>query len=255
MTAKLAQQSLLRIGTAGWSIPAAVCDAFPGGGSHLERYSQILSAAEINSSFYRPHRYSTYVRWAEAVPAHFRFSVKLPREITHTRRLIGAESAIDSFLEETQGLGTKLDVILIQLPPSLTFDPHVAADFFRAFQERTDIQIALEPRHASWFTDEVSAWLTSRETARVAADPSIASGGDRPAGWGGLRYFRLHGSPEMYRSSYTEDHIRALAKEIANPTPPSPPPWCIFDNTASGAALSDALRLIGALETCHAESG
>jgi uncharacterized protein YecE (DUF72 family) len=85
------------IGTAGWSIPAIHAHAFPGSGTHLERYGAVLNAVEINSSFYRPHRQKTYARWAASVPEDFRFSVKLPRTITHHQRLIDFEADLARF--------------------------------------------------------------------------------------------------------------------------------------------------------------
>jgi uncharacterized protein YecE (DUF72 family) len=78
----------LFVGTAGWSLDRRYAAHFPGAGSHLQRYSGSFNAAEINSSFHRPHRRSTYERWAASVPEDFRFSVKLPKTITHERRLI-----------------------------------------------------------------------------------------------------------------------------------------------------------------------
>ena len=62
---------------------------------------------EINSSFYRPHRRSTYERWAASVPAAFRFAVKVPRAVTHDRRLREAGGALDAFLAEAAGLGER----------------------------------------------------------------------------------------------------------------------------------------------------
>jgi uncharacterized protein YecE (DUF72 family) len=73
----------LHIGCAGWSLPRESWPHFAGTGTHLQRYAGQLNAAEINSSFYRPHQPATYERWAERVPTHFRFSVKLPKTITH----------------------------------------------------------------------------------------------------------------------------------------------------------------------------
>src|SRR3978361_1444027 len=111
------------IGTAGWSISAQYAHDFSDGGTHLGRYGARLNAVEINSSFHRPHQRKTYERWAASVPKDFRFSVKLPGAITHERRLKGCKSLIGRFLEESAGLGPKLRVILVQLPPSLTYDP------------------------------------------------------------------------------------------------------------------------------------
>src|SRR4051812_1797985 len=144
----------LWVGTAGWSIPAAQADRFPGEGSHLQRYSQRLPAVEINSSFYRPHRASTYERWAASVPTDFRFAVKIPKEVTHTRRLANTAEPLARFLEEVRLLGPKLGPLLIQLPPSLLFREDLAVDFLRHLRNSFAGDLACEPRHPSWFTDE-----------------------------------------------------------------------------------------------------
>src|ERR1700735_1262435 len=87
----------IRIGTAGWSIPKYCAGEFPVGGSGLERYAARFNCTEINSSFYRPHRRTTYERWAHSVPAGFRFAVKLPKAITHERRLNDIDGPLDRF--------------------------------------------------------------------------------------------------------------------------------------------------------------
>ncbi|TRW16957.1 DUF72 domain-containing protein [Glacieibacterium frigidum] len=229
-----------RIGTAGWSIPGAVAGAFPDAGSHLERYATVFPAVEINSSFHRPHRRSTYERWAAATPANFRFAVKLPKQISHVLRLVDAEAPLATFLDEAGGLGDRLGVLLLQLPPKLAFDEGIAAAFFEMLQARRPGGAALvcEPRHASWFTPDAEACLTDHEVARVAADPVLAPGGERPGGWPGLAYHRLHGSPRVYHSAYGPERLDALAATF---TPADT--WCIFDNTASSAATGDALYL------------
>lgn len=163
--------SVIAIGTAGWTVPKAYADAFPTSGSHLERYAQRLDAVEINTAFYRPHRVGTYARWAASVPDRFRFAVKLPRTITHERRLTQAEGLLRQFLGEVAGLGPKLGPLLIQLPPSLRFDPHTSAGFLRAFRDIHAGSIACEPRHASWFAQDVDRLLAELRIARVAADP------------------------------------------------------------------------------------
>jgi uncharacterized protein YecE (DUF72 family) len=159
-----------------------------------------MTATEINSSFYRPHQRSTYQRWAASTPEHFRFSVKIPKEISHTRKLIGTAEPLDAFIAQIAGLGARLGVVLLQLPPSLAFDRGIASTFFAGLRLRLDraIGIAAEPRHASWFTADADACLGEHRIARVAADPVLAPGGERPGGWAGLHYRRLHGSPRMY---------------------------------------------------------
>src|ERR1700735_1146646 len=112
----------MRIGCAGWNVPKQHMAVFSAAGSHLHRYARQFNAVEINSSFYRPHRRSTYERWAASVPKDFRFSAKLPRAITHHARLADPEAALDVFAAEVLGLGEKLGPLLAQLPPSLAFD-------------------------------------------------------------------------------------------------------------------------------------
>ena len=229
-----------RIGTAGWAIPAAVADRFESDGSTLERYARRCNALEINSSFHRPHRSETWARWRASVPDDFRFSVKLSKAITHEARLVESEAALDAFAAQLGALGDKLAVVLVQLPPSLAFDPATAAKFFAAAKSRLVAPIACEPRHPSWFDADADALLVEQRVARVAADPARTPSAAEPGGWPGLAYWRLHGSPQIYRSSYG-GRIAAYARTIAAHA--AGERWCIFDNTASGNALGDALAL------------
>lgn len=237
--------SRTRIGTAGWTIPARDAAAFPGGGSSLERYSRRFGCAEINSSFHRPHRPDTWRRWGEAVPDDFRFSAKLPKEITHKRRLTDCSGPLAAALAEMAMLGDKLAILLVQLPPSLAYEPAVAEAFLTGLRARWDRGIAFEPRHPSWFEGEADTLLDGLRIARVAADPARVPAAARPGGWRGLAYYRLHGSPAVYRSSYDDGRLEAYAARIA--AEPAPV-WCVFDNTASAAATGDALKLQGLLE-------
>src|SRR3954470_8519864 len=102
----------IRIGTAGWALRSQSAGEFDGDGTHLERYARKLSCVEINSSFYRPHRETTYKRWAACTPATFMFSVKIPKRITHEKRLVDCEQDLDQFLNEISGLGKKLGPLL-----------------------------------------------------------------------------------------------------------------------------------------------
>lgn len=233
--------TLTNIGTAGWSIPRSAAAQFGNTGTSLERYAARLHVAEINSSFYRPHRISTWARWRDFSPPHFRFSVKVPKAITHQHKLIGCGEALGQFVAQAGTLGEKLAVYLVQLPPSLQFDEASATVFFTALRALTPVGIACEPRHASWFTAAANDLLTLHSVARVAADPAVCDAGGRPGGWSGFAYWRLHGSPAMYRSSYA-NRIAAIARNITA-VGADQVTWCIFDNTASGAATLDALAL------------
>ncbi|HEU0133584.1 MAG TPA: DUF72 domain-containing protein, partial [Allosphingosinicella sp.] len=232
------------IGTAGWTIPSGSAEAFPSEGSSLERYSTRFGCAEINSSFHRSHRADTWRRWASSVPEDFRFSAKLSKEITHKRRLAEFEAPLAAFMSEMEEMGDRLEILLVQLPPSLAFDPAVAEPFLKALRARWDRHVALEPRNASWFEAEADSLLAEKRVARVAADPAKVPEAAQPGGWLGLSYYRLHGSPVVYRSSYDDGRLEAYAQRIATGAGPA---WCIFDNTASSAATADALKLQGLL--------
>ncbi|RMH97455.1 MAG: DUF72 domain-containing protein [Calditrichaeota bacterium] len=236
----------LFIGLAGWSIRKDQAHRFPPEGTHLERYAARFPAVEINSSFYRSHQRKTYERWAASVPKSFRFAVKLPRQVTHYSRLKDT-AALERFLEEVAGLGEKLGPLLMQLPPGLPFQEDVVGVFLEALRERFEGVVVCEPRHASWFTPEAEGVLEDFRVARVAADPAPHPGADRPGAWRGCRYFRLHGSPRMYYSAYSEDFLQSLAEQLREAAHSSPV-WCIFNNTAAGAATENAFRLMEILE-------
>ena len=203
---------------------------------------------EINSTFYRPHRASTFERWAASVPRGFRFSVKIPRSITHDQRLANSAVPLKTFLADLAPLRPRLGCLLVQLAPSLEFDARVVRAFFTVLRKRFDGGVALEPRHASWFGHPADRLLEIFEVARVAADPPRAEGDGEPAGWPGLAYFRLHGSPRIYYSSYEDDFLDVLADKLRALQRRRIPTWCIFDNTTLGAATGNALSLIERLE-------
>jgi uncharacterized protein YecE (DUF72 family) len=230
---------VLRIGTAGWSVPAQYAANVPDAGSHLERYAHCLNAVEINSSFYRPHLTKTYERWSRSTPEDFRFSVKLPKTMSHERQLQDCGALLDRFASEVAGLGEKLGVVLVQLPPKSVLRKRVADGFFRALHKRIKASIALEPRHASWFAPGVSAWLAERKIARVAADPARVNGAGIPGGWKGLVYYRWHGAPRIYFSNYEEAELAALKRRL-DKIDKRTERWCIFDNTGAGAAFGNA---------------
>ncbi len=231
--------STLQIGTAGWSIPARYAEDFPGPGTHLQRYSRQFMATEINSSFHKSHRQTTYARWAASVPEQFRFALKLPHEITHARRLANTAGPLEQFLRDTAPLEGRLGPVLVQLPPSFAYDA-AAESFFQLLRSGFSGEVACEPRHPSWLDAEADALLCSYKVARVAADPARVPEAAQPGGWPGLTYYRLHGSPRMYHSAYDSACLDRFAATLACACGPV---WCVFDNTASGAAAGNALDL------------
>jgi uncharacterized protein YecE (DUF72 family) len=243
------------VGTAGWTVPKQHLGLFPSSAegakvSHLERYASRLTCVEINSSFHRPHRRVTWERWAATTPNDFRFAVKVPKAITHTAALNNTGAALLEFFDAVGGLGQKLGPVLVQLPPKLCFDEGLAHEFFTTLRELHLGEVGLEPRHSSWFTVSVDHLLRNFQIARVAADPPKGSElARRPGGWRGLHYWRLHGVPRTYYSSYDERWLRTFAKQLklAEDTPEVQETWVIFDNTALGHAAANAVWLHDAL--------
>ena len=230
------------IGCAGWAIPSVARHEFPSEGSTLQRYAARFSAVEINSSFYRPHKPSTYARWADTVPPTFRFAVKVPKAITHTSRLVDVEALLEEFVGQASCLGNKLGCLLVQLPPALGYS--VAADaFFLAMRRHFAGSVVLEPRNREWFRPAVESMLAAHRISRAAADPAIQASAAEGGGWSALAYYRLHGWPRLYYSSYSLPYITSLAQKLHAHSRVGTETWCTFDNTALGEATLNALDL------------
>ena len=244
----------MQIGTAGWAISREAAASFPGEGRHLERYATVLGGAEINSSFHRPHRIEVYRRWAAQTPPGFRFSVKVPRTITHEGRLRRAREPLLRFLGEAAGLGDRLAVLLVQLPPSLAFEARPMRRFFALLGEHFSGAVVCEPRHPSWFGAAADRALVACGVGRVGADPARSPEAAEPGGWlgaagdgrGAVVYYRWHGTPRMYWSRYDLAWLAARAERLRR-WPAAADCWCIFDNTAGGGAISNALELAAML--------
>jgi uncharacterized protein YecE (DUF72 family) len=233
-------QPLRLVGTAGWAIPRRWADLAPADGKGLARYARGLNAVEINSSFYRPHAATTYERWASAVPDQFRFAVKIPKAITHDAKLVDVKESLTRFLGEVAGLGGKLGVLLVQLPGKFEFDAALAKTFLTLLRRCHKGDVVFEPRHATWFTPEAETLFRKHRIGRVAADPPRGTRGCEPGGWDGVAYYRLHGSPRMYFSPYDQPFLAAIATRVLEHRADA---WCMFDNTGSGAAFENAVRM------------
>jgi uncharacterized protein YecE (DUF72 family) len=231
------------VGCAGWSIPRQHAHLFGEGDSMLARYATRFALAEVNSSFYRAHQRKTWERWAAEVPASFRFTAKMPQEITHERALRGCNACVQKFLGEVGGLGDKLACLLLQLPRSRPLEARIAGNFFSQLRKRYAGALAIEPRNASWFSAQADALLKEFEVARVAADPALSEAAAHPGGGGAVRYWRWHGSPRMYYSDYGEASLQDLAREVRARAPRGTRRLVVFDNTAHAFATANAARL------------
>jgi hypothetical protein len=238
-----------RVGCAGWVLPKSHQPAFPEEGSHLERYAGRFTAVEINSSFYRPHSPATYARWAASVPTDFRFSVKVPRAITHDQRLVATDVLLDVFLSEARALGEKLGCLLVQLPPSLAYDAATAESFFNDLRTQYQGTVALEAgtRVGSRATLKRGcapiALRESRPTRLRSRLRRSRRDGPRSSTCG----FTAHRESTTPRTTSSTWICWASACAMRQPAPTTS--GAIFDNTAFGAAVPNALGLMARLSS------
>ncbi|NIR30511.1 MAG: DUF72 domain-containing protein [Gammaproteobacteria bacterium] len=170
----------------------------------LSHYAQRLPAVEINNTFYRLPKRSVLEGWATQVPEGFRFALKASRRITHTKRLVDAESETEYLLRTARALGPKLGVILFQLPPYLRKDLPRLERFLGLLTD--DVPASFEFRHPSWFDEDVFTALHDHDCALCTADTDEQAAAVRAtAGWG---YVRLR------RSAYSDAELRGWAHRL-----------------------------------------
>jgi uncharacterized protein YecE (DUF72 family) len=242
----MAERMRIRVGLAGWSNPPAQRFERASEQTHLSYYAAHFSCVEINSSFYRPHQSATYARWRDETPAPFRFSVKMPRSVTHDSHLKRCAAEVARFYEDIAALQPKLAAVLVQLPPSLEFNGRTVRTFFNSVPRLRGTRVVCEPRHPSWFTGPAESALREAGVSRVAADPVRCPGAEVPGGVRRFAYFRWHGAPRLYYSKYSEAQLAVFAATLRKTK--AAEAWCVFDNTARHAAWDDALKFMAALQ-------
>jgi len=211
----------------------------------LEHYSRQFETVEVNTTFYRLVKRDAVARWIEQTPARFLFAVKASRYLTHIKRLRDPRDSVDYFMERASELGSHLGPVLLQLPPDLPLDLDRLVDVLEAFPRR--IKLAVEPRHDSWFVDEVRQVLDEREAALCLADrrrPVTPLW--RTADWG---YLRFHSGAATPRSCYGERALHSWADRLCATWGPDPSGYIYFNNDFNGCALRDASTFARMLTT------
>jgi uncharacterized protein YecE (DUF72 family) len=238
--------SAIRIGTSGF-----IYDHWRGRfyapsdrGTELERYAEAFDTVELNVTFYRMPPSSTFRSWARRVPDDFTFAVKASRYLTHVKRLQDPRASVDLLVDRARELGGHLGPILVQLPPDLERDLAALEDTLDAFPE--DLRVAVEPRHDSWFVDDVRRLLTERGVALCVADrrgPITPLW--RTADWA---YLRFHAGRAMPRSCYASSALETWAERVEEVWGRDAAGYAFFNNDGNGCALRDASVLASALE-------
>ena len=156
----------------------------------LRFYASRFAAVEINNSFYRLPDESVLQSWAEQVPAEFRFVLKAPRRITHTKRLKDAGAEVEDLFSVAKAIGSSRGAVLFQLPPNFKNDVERLRIFLSLLP--TDRHVAFEFRHPSWLDEEVFALLRAHNCALCVADTDESESCEliNTASWGYLRLRR-----------------------------------------------------------------
>ena len=233
------------IGTSGWQYRDWRSGLYPPGVAQrrwLEHYAGYYLTVENNNSFYRLPAVETFAAWRARTPDDFVMAVKASRYLTHVRKLRDPEEPVARLLRAASGLGPKLGPILLQLPPTLKADPALLqaclAEFSRARLPggRGQLRIAVEPRHGSWWTEEVRQVLAAHDAALCWADRL-----GRPvtplwptAGWG---YMRFHEGTADPWPSYGEPDLRSWVERIRHAWPGDADVYVYFNNDPGGAAV------------------
>ncbi|WP_109700235.1 DUF72 domain-containing protein [Chitinophaga deserti] len=235
-------------GTSGLVLPVPNKQAFPPeykDKSRLTYYASLFNSIEINRSFYTVPMASTVKRWTEEVPDGFTFTYKLWRGITHVKDLAYKDEDVIRFMSAIGEAGQKKGCLLIQLPPSASI--HLLEktvrllELVRSADASGNWKIALELRHASWYTPETFAMADATGCSIVLHDMPRSANGRLNAG-APFVYLRFHGPAGDYKGGYGVEHLRFRCRQIRAWRREGKDVFVYFNNTI-GDAIKDLLEL------------
>jgi uncharacterized protein YecE (DUF72 family) len=242
----------LLVGTSGWQYRDWRGVLYPPGVPQrlwLEHYASQYATVENNGTFYRLPRPETFADWRERTPDGFVMTVKASRYLTHVRRLRDPAGPVARMLAAAAGLGPRLGPVLLQLPPTLHADPAALSACLAEFggargPDGAAIQVAVEPRHDSWWTDEVRDVLTAHGAALCWADrlgrPVTPLW--RTAAWG---YLRFHQGAAQPWPRYGRQALRSWLGRLTQAWPDAATVYVYFNNDPGGAAIADSVAFAG----------
>lgn len=233
------------IGTSGWHYPHWIGNFYPEDlptGEWLTYYARHFPTVEINNSFYRQPKASTWELWRHTAPPGFRYAVKANRFLTHIKRLKGVEDSLAFFLKGARLLADRLGPILYQLPPNFQRREGNALrlEAFLSILPREE-RHAFEFRHKSWFVEETFQQLRRHDVGFCAFDmpdlkpPLLATAP--------FAYMRFHGSGALYMSNYPDEQLEDWAKRLSRLAKEVDEVYVYFNNDAFGFAVANARRL------------
>jgi uncharacterized protein YecE (DUF72 family) len=237
----------LILGTSGWQYRHWREAFYPRGvpqGRWLEYYAARFASVESNAAFYRLPEGETFAAWAARTPDDFVMAVKVSRYLTHVLRLAEPAEPVRRFIERAGRLGGKLGPALIQLPPTMRADAARLAGTLAQFP--ADWRVAVEFRHASWFSDEIRALLTEHRAALCLADRfGVVSPLWRTADW---TYLRFHAGRAHPVPCYGRQALRSWVARLGEQWTPADDIFVYFNNDPRACALRDA-RVFARLAT------
>ncbi|KGH47386.1 histidine kinase [Modestobacter caceresii] len=207
----------------------------------LEHHAEHFATVESNNAFYRLPERTTFERWRERTPPDYRWAVKASRFLTHLKRLREPAEPVARLMDRVAGLGDRLDVVLLQLPPTLKADVELLSECLGQFPAGT--RVAVEPRHESWWTDEVRGLLERYQAALCWADRAEQPIAPlwRTTEWG---YLRLHTGADGW--GYRPETLQLWAQRLAE-TYGDDDVLVYFNNDPGGAATVDAVTFADAV--------
>jgi uncharacterized protein YecE (DUF72 family) len=234
------QKGMLLVGTSGWQYQDWRGRLYPQKLPQrlwLEHYVEGFATVEVNNAFYRLPERTTFENWRKRTPEDFVVAVKMSRYLTHIKRLRDPEEPVARFLGRAEGLGDRLGPVLLQLPPTLKAEPDALAATLRLFPRA--VRVAVEPRHVSWWTDEVRRILERHGAALCWADRR-----GRPVTplWQttDFLYLRLHEGRATPRPRYGRAALASWVERLGKTDA-----YVYFNNDPGGAAVVDAQRFAG----------
>ena len=232
----------IRVGTSGYTYGHWRGVFYPEGLPNkdlLKFYAQSFDTVEINSSFYRLPKATTFLSWYAQTPKGFLFSLKASRFITHIKKLKDSQQPWELFLKRAKNLREKLGPILFQFPPLWKKNLERLERFIQCIPK--DLKATVEFRHPSWFSEEIYALLKKQNVALTIADTPEYPMEERLTA--DFIYLRFHGHRKLYVSNYSEKELQSWARKIRRWRKSGKSVYAYFDNDAFGRAVKNALRL------------
>ncbi|MGB9770632.1 MAG: DUF72 domain-containing protein [Candidatus Kapaibacteriota bacterium] len=242
------------IGTSGWAFPNWVGVLYPEGlpqNKWLNFYSQIFNCVEVNSTFYRLFKPSTYLNWAKTVGNDFKFIIKVPQEISHKKKLVNAGKELDEFFENIENLRPKIGLVLLQLPPSFSTPIDIFSDVIAYISSK--FPLAVEFRNKYSRSEEVLDILIRNNCVYV--NPDSPNNFLTNILTNRTLYYRLHGRIALHKSSYNDEELEEIASSIKTFEGRIDNAYIIFNNGMLGYSIPNAVKLQSLLRTTRECNG